>query len=191
MLLAMGKLSAIVHKRPRVLISAIVVLVLVVAFVLAVHNLNAPAVGDITQPPPSKLEKTDPYADPGTYKGKLISFTYPAHYKIVPSQKTGNILDVIYLYATDQSSKSISVGVVKENISDDSGIALRRHQPDKYKEMPRSRTGVIEFTSTVNGSEITAYVPHQDLVASFSITAPPNWDLTADMNTMLGSLKWK
>jgi hypothetical protein len=178
-------------KRPKVFVPLLVVLILISAAILAVHNLNAPAVGQISQQPPAKAERIDPYANPGSYAGKYLSFTYPAHYKVVPSQKTGALLDVVSLYATDQTSKQISVGVMRENIADDSGIRLRRQEKDKYVEMPRTKTGAVEFTSTANGSEITAFVPHQDLVASFSITAPPSWDLMSDMNTMLDSLAWK
>src|SRR3954454_23868209 len=96
-------------KRPKVFVPLLVVLILISAAILAVHNLNAPAVGQISQQPPAKAERIDPYANPGSYAGKYLSFTYPAHYKVVPSQKTGALLDVVSLYATDQTSKQISV----------------------------------------------------------------------------------
>jgi hypothetical protein len=188
----MGKLSWLsFFKKPKVFVPLVILLAFVMIIFLAVRSLNAPAVGTISQTPPAKAEVRDPYADPGTYNGKYISFNYPEHYKKIPSQKTGSILEVADFYATDQTSKQISLSVIKENITDDSGIRLRRQQPAIYHEEPRTKTGIIEFSSTSSGSERTAFVPHDDMVAAIAVTAPPDWDLAPDMQTILISLKWK
>lgn len=175
----------------KIIVPIVGLLVLIGAVALAVHNLNAPAEGSITQTPPSKAEVTDPYANPGTYNGKYVSFTYPAHYKKVPSQITGSYLEVIDFYATDQTSKQIAIGILKESLSDDSGIAFRKMHPDVYQLEPRTRSGAVIYTSTANGSERTAYLQHQDKVITISITSPPGLDLTADSETILNSLQWK
>lgn len=178
-------------KQPKVFIPLIIILLIVAAFILAVRNLNAPAEGTINQTPSPTSEVVDPYSNPGKYSGKYISFSYPAHYKKIPSQKTGNYLETVSFFATNQTSKQISIGVLKESIEDDSGVNLRKLHPDTYHQQPRTQTGTIQFTSTANGSERTAFVPHQDKVAVFSITAPAGWDLAEDMQTMLNSLHWK
>lgn len=169
----------------------IVVAVAVLVVVIVIKNLNAPSVGTINQKPPAQAEATDPYANPGPYIGKYISFTYPAQYKPVNAKLTGNYLEVAGFYGTNATGKSISVGVLKESISDDTGIKLRRSQPAKYSEQPRNQTGTVLFVSNTDGSETTAFVPHEGKVATISITAPAGWDLSGDMQTILGSIKWK
>jgi hypothetical protein len=124
-------------RKKKVLLPLIGLLLFVGLVILAIHNLNAPAVGTINQKPPSKSDAEDPYANPGKYSGKYISFTYPARYRKVNTQLSGSYLEVAGFYATNQSSKQISVGVLKEDIKEDSGIRLRRLQTDKYLEEPR------------------------------------------------------
>jgi hypothetical protein len=175
------------------LVSVVVIIVLLIgAAVATIRNLNAPAEGTINQVTNvADAEKTDPYANPSNYSGKYITFTYPAHYKKIPSQKSTNYLEVVNFYGTSQTSKQISVGVLKENLADDSGYNLRKKETNIYIQEPRNKTGVVVFSSTTNGSERTAFAPHQDKVATISITAPPGWDLTEDLATVLNSLKWK
>jgi hypothetical protein len=180
-----------IYKKPKLLIPILIIGLLIVATILAVKNLNAPAEGTINQTPPLSAEKQDPYANPANYAGKYVSFTYPAHYKKVPTQVTGNYLEVVGFYATDQSGKQISVGVLKEGINEDSGVKLRRQQSNKYREQPRTQSGVVIFKSTASGNESTAYIPHGDKVATVSLTSPPGWNLDSDLQTVLSSLKWK
>ncbi len=177
-------------RNKKVLIPVLSLVVFIGLVILAVHNLNAPAVGTINQTPPSKSDANDPYANPGKYSGKYINFTYPAHYRKVNTQLSGSYLEVAGFYATNQSSKQISVGVLTENIKEDSGIRLRRLQTDKYHEEPRTASGAVIFSSSANGNERTAYVPHADKVAAISLTSPPGWDLSEDLNTVLNSLEW-
>ncbi len=179
-----------IPRQPKFWAGLLIFLVFMGALVLGVKNLNKPAQGTINQTPPAKAEAQDPYANPSKYKGKYISFTYPAHYKTVPSQLSGPILEVARFHSTDQSSKQISVEVLDENIKDDSGIKLRRSQPGTYQEEPRTASGIVIFNSTASGAERTAFVPHQDKVATISITSPPGWDLTEDMQTIISSLRW-
>jgi hypothetical protein len=180
------------RKKPKAWMAVVLVLVVLTAAVaLGFHNLNAPAEGTINQTSTIDTKSQDPYANPGKYSGQYIGFTYPAHYKQVPAQKTGSYLEVAGFYGSDATSKQISVGVLKESIGDDSGVKLRRIETDKYQELPRNTTGIITFSSSVDGSERTAYVPHQDKVAIISISAPTGWDLSEDLNTIIYSLRWK
>jgi hypothetical protein len=169
----------------------ILIVVLFGALVAGIKNLNAPAVGSISQRPSSKAEVIDPYAQPTSYNGKYLSFTYPAHYRQVPAQKSASYLEVVNFYATNQTGKQISIGVIRESINDDSGVALRKKQPQTYTQEPRTKTGALVFSSTASGSEKTAFVSYQDKVATVSVSAPPGWDLTSDLETILSSLKWK
>jgi hypothetical protein len=178
-------------KRPRFFLPTLIVLGAITATILSIHNLNAPAVGTVTAPPPTKLDKVDTSSHPNNYDGKYISFTYPAHYRTISNPPTGNYIETASFYATNQTSKQISVGIVKESIGDDGGVKLRRMEIGKYKEEPRTASGILIFSSTTDGSERTAFVPHADKVASISVTAPPGWDLTNDLETILTSLQWK
>jgi len=177
-------------KRPKVFIPLLIIILLVIAVVLAVRNLTAPAVGTINQTPMPKAEITDPYASTGKYSSKYLSFTYPAHYKKIPAAKSGNYLEVADFYATDHSGKQISVGLIKESIGSDSGIAYRKAHPELYRQEPRTRLGAVVF-SKLTGDERTAYIAERDRVVSVSVTAPTNMDLTADCQTVLNSLIFK
>jgi hypothetical protein len=179
-------------RLPKFLIISVVILLVTVGLVmLVVHNLNAPAEGTITR---TELGATphisDTYTQPALYKGKYLSFTYPAHYKPTDSQLSGNYLEVADFFATDHSSRQISVGVTKENVVSDSGLVYRQRNPQLYKSVPNDKPDYYVFTSGVNGSESTAFVGHQGLVVAISLSAPAGRDLNPDLQTILNSLKW-
>lgn len=166
----------------------IVAVLLVFAFVL--HNLKSPAIGTINQTPPQHAEAADPYANPAKFSGKYISYTYPAHYRKIPSTLTGSYLQVDDYYATDRSQKQISIGVTQENLNSDTGFILRKQHPETYTQEPMTRSGAYIFSSGVNGSEKTAFVSHSGYVASITLSAPGNWDLSQDLQTIISSLRW-
>ncbi len=177
-------------RKSKILLSVgLVLLAVVVPIYMTVKNLNAPAQGSINQTPPDKTERLDPYAQPAVYRGKYISFTYPAHYKKVPSALTGSYLEVFSLYATDQTGKQIIVGVQKGGLSDNSGISYRRAHPELYIEEPRTRAA-ITFTSKTLPEKVS-FLEHAGLLANVSITSQGDPDLDQDLQTVLSSFSWK
>lgn len=183
----MGKLNRLAWlKKPRVAVPLLVVILLVAVLVLAVHNMNSPAQGSISEAPASQQEKTDPYANPGTYHGKYISFTYPAHYKKVPSKITGNYLETVDYHTTDDSAKQISVGVYRGSMADDSGVLYRRNHKELYREND-SQIGV-EFIKN-DGTEDTFFIEHDSLFATVSATAPYG-GLIGEALIVASNLKW-
>jgi hypothetical protein len=177
-------------RRRKILKPLVVLLAVILILSLVIHNLKSPAIGTINQTPPDKAEAQDPFAKPMQLTGKYISYSAPAHYRKIASTTTGSYLQVDNFYATDQSEKQISVGVMKEDLNTDTGFNLRKQHPDTYTQEPMSRSGAYIFDSSANGTEKNAFVSHGGYVASISLTAPAGWDLDQDLQTILSSLKW-
>lgn len=180
----MGRLSFI--KRRKVYIPFLVVLLAVAVLTIVIKNMAAPAVGDIDQTPPARAEKTDPYGQPGSYKGKYVSFNYPAHYKKSLSKLTGTSLEVVDYHATDSTGKTISVSVYRGNTNDDSNIAFRRQHKELYTENDTQKW--LEFTKK-DGTEDTFFLNHSGLETSVAFTAPYS-DTSGDGLYVASSLKW-
>jgi hypothetical protein len=154
---------------------------------LTIRNLKAPAVGSIDQTPPSKAEATDPYAQPGTFNGKYVSFKYPAHFKAVPSKLSGSYLEVASFHGVDTTGKQINVGVLHGSFNTESAISFRRQHKELYKENT-SNLG-LEFTR-IDGTEDTFFLEHNGLLASVSATAPYN-NQAGDAIFVASGLKWR
>jgi hypothetical protein len=183
----MGKIKALSGlKRPRVFIPLLLLVIAVAVVVIAVKNMSSPAQGSITQTPPNQAETIDPYAQSGTYKGKYITFNYPAHYKAVPAKLTGSYLEVADYHTTDSSAKQINVGVSRGSIDGDSGTVFRRQHKELYKEND-SRFGV-EFTR-IDGTEDTFFMEHNGLLTTVSATSPYG-GLNGEALFVASSLKW-
>src|SRR6478609_6352004 len=138
----MGRLSII--KRPKVLVPIILLLVAVIIMVLVIKNMTAPAVGSIEQTPAAKAEVVDPYSKTGNFRGKYVSFNYPARFKKVPSKLTGSYVEVVDYHSTDSNGKLISVGILPGSISNSGDIQFRRQQKSVYTENDTQKW--VEFT---------------------------------------------
>lgn len=186
----MRTISSRLNKKTKsLIIVGLIVLLIVGVLYQVVRTLNAPAQGSINQTPPDKAENIDPYAQPATYNGRYISFTYPAHYKKIPSAITGGYLEVFSLHSTDQRGRNITVGVQKGSLADSSAVAYRRAHPELYTEEPRTRTAVT-FT-TKSTPEMVSFLQHNDLLANVSITSQSDPNLSEDLQTILNSFAWK
>ena len=172
--------------KPKIIVPLIIVAAVAAVLLVVVHNMNAPAVGDIDQTASAAPEKIDPYAKPGTYNGKYISFTYPAHYKKIPSKLTGSTLEVIEYHTTDTTGKQISTAVYKGDISQDSSVVYRRQHKELYTENQTQKW--VEFDKN-DGTEHTFFFEHNGLEASLSATAPFD-DQSGDGLFAASSLKW-
>jgi hypothetical protein len=174
-------------KRPKAIVPLVIIGLLALAVVMAVKNLNAPAEGTISQTPASQAEKIAPYSQPGAYKGRYVSFTYPAHYKISPSKLSGSYLEVASLGAADISGKRITVGVYRGNLKDDGNVSFRRKYPNLYHETS-SKIG-LEFRRT-DSTEDTFFISHNGMIASVSATTP-GASQDNDALFVASSLQWK
>ena len=176
-------------SRKKIIIPIIVILALVGVGIFIFRSINSPAEGIVSQTPPDSSQDIDPYASPGTYSGKYISFEYPADYKPMPSTLSGIFVEVDYFYGTKDKSKQISVDVSREALGDDSGLAYRREHPELYK--PTAAAGGVIIFTGVDGHERTAYLEHAGLVVSVAVSSSNLNDLTSDSQTVVSSLKWK
>ena len=166
--------------------SLLLIFALLAAAIAIIKNLTAPAVGSISQTPPAQTQPSDPFAQPGTYTGKYISFKYPPHFKKIPSKITGSILEVADYHSLDLTGKQISVGVYRGSIASSSDIQYRRQNSGIYKENDSQKW--VEFTKA-DGTEDTFFLEHSGLLASVSATAP-NGGLGNEALFVASSLKW-
>jgi len=184
----LAKLKKPVLNYKKTSITALVILVLVGGIMIFVHALNAPAIGSLNQTPPAKAEVVDPYAEPGNYKGKYISFTYPTHYRTLSAKKTGSSLEVANFYSTDHTSKQISIEVVPSGVAEES-INYRKAHPETYIADGRTRDGQ-SFTIRTNGSERTIFINHGENAVTISVSTPNSADVSVDAQFIASSLRW-
>jgi uncharacterized protein (UPF0333 family) len=179
------------NKKPsKALIPLIILLIIAAAIFLLVKNMNGPAEGSVSTVSPTAADKQLAQASPSKYDDKYLSFTYPSGYKVVTSQKTGSFLDVVALTNSDHSGKYAAIGVVRESLSNDSGINYRVNHPDLYKLVSKTPDSIV-FRGTQSSAEQTGFIAHNGLVVSVSLTANGNKDLSQDYDTIVKSLQWK
>jgi hypothetical protein len=163
---------------------------LLAAAALFIKNMNGPAEGTVAYTSSNQTSLKPTTASSGKYEGQYISFEYPAHYKIVPSQKSNGILDTISLDNTDHSGKYVSISVLKEALGNDSGINYRKAHPELYTQVS-SDTNRVVFAGKGASSERTGFIAHNGLVATVSVTANGSRDLSKDFDRIVNSLQWK
>lgn len=151
-------------------------------------SLSGPAVGTLAQSsvPVAEVKALN---EPGSYKGKYVSFTYPANYRITEKRSNSTYLESVTLYTSNHTNKQIAVSVLREPMGQESGVLLRKAHPETYHQQPAD-SGKLLFASTASGSELTQFMSHNDLMMSVSITCPYQHDLAADLATVTESFKW-
>jgi hypothetical protein len=184
----MGKF--VTKRRLKLGLLILGILTLGSVVVLVIKNMNGPAQGTVAYQNPNQPAIKPTQTTPSKYDGKFISFNYPTHYKIVPSQKSAGYLEVISLNSTDHSGKYVSVGILRETLTNDSGLNHRKAHPELYK-LTSSTPNKVVFVGTGNEAEQTGFVAHNGLVATVSLTAISHKDLNEDFNIIVNSLHWK
>jgi hypothetical protein len=167
------------------------ILILIIAVIaLFVKSMNGPAQGSIAYTPPAQTAIKRTSSNPKKIDGKYISFAYPEHYKVVPSQQSSGYLEIVSLDNTDHSGKYISVGVLKEALVNDTGINYRKTHPDLYKQISAGSDKVV-YQGKSAAAEQTGFFAHGNYVATVSLSANGSRDLSADFDTIANSLSWK
>lgn len=178
------------RRRLKVAVPIVAVLVVIIGIaVFAISHLSAPAVGQVSQKPADKTLPADPYAEPQNYEGKYISFTYPAHYKKLPTKLTGSYLEVDDFYTTIQNGRQISIGVMPGSLADSSAISYRKQHPELYTALPR--TQYSQSFLAKSGLEQTDFIQHNNLLVSVTISSQNVADFSDDYATIVSSLRWK
>jgi hypothetical protein len=179
-------------RRKRLAVGTIAALLVIAVIAGFIAVMKSPANGSISQNTASGTRYSDPYAKPGRYDGKYISFTYPADYQKLNTHKPeGGTIESAEYYSTLHLSRDLTITVQREALQDETGYLLRVKQSDIYKAVSSS-PGLWEFVKSGDSdSEIVAFMPHGDMLASLSITAPTQQDLQGDMDIVKNSLKWK
>jgi len=173
-------------KSPKFFLPFLAFGLLIVFVFITVRNMSEPAEGNIQQIPLAQAEKVEPFAQPGSFKGKYISFKFPAHYKRIPATLSGSYLEVDSYHSTDTTGRQINIGVAKGSIASDAGVSFRRQHKELYKENT-SNIG-LEF-SKLDGTEDSFFIEHNDMLATISATAPYD-NQAGDALFVASGLKW-
>ena len=175
------------RRHPKLIAFIALAVFLILLVLLVVRGLTGPAEGTLSQTPPSQAQKVIPYRQPGTYKGKYITFTYPEHYRPTTSKLSGSYLEVANYTSTDQSFKNMAVGVYKGSLSSDGSLNYRQQHPELYSHTT-SKLG-IEFVK-LDGTEDTFFLQHNDLLATVSVTSQYK-NLNSDALYVASGLHWR
>jgi len=186
-MIRLGRLRII--KNPRVYIPLLVVAVVVATGILAARNLNAPAEGTITNAGSEQSVTHDITQPEKTYSGKYIGFRYPALYEEIPAAKSTGYLDSVKLVISRGHNKYASIGLLKENISNDSGVNYRKLHPEIYSLLKDTPSYVL--FSKKDGTEYTGFIAHGDSVLTVSFTSVATAELKSDYETIIRSLEWR
>jgi hypothetical protein len=177
----------LLFRRLRLFALLIIAIVLAVFFLL--RALNSPAEGTVSAPKLSSLPAAQ--KKPHIYIGKNISFAYPAAYRVVSAKASTGYLEGVNLYATDLSSKQISVAVAQETLDQDSGVLLRKAHPETYHLESTSPTKLVFTEKTAGSYEIAQFENHAGMVTSIDISCPYERDLKPDFDQVSTSFKWR
>lgn len=161
----------------------------VVALIIILHILNAPAQGTIINNPAQAVQAAQA-ATPGSYSDSYISFQYPASFTPVASPKQTGYLSSITMLSDDHPTIHASIGLVTEQLQNDSGLHYRQLHPDIYKTISSTDTTAV-FSSDQNGSEYTGFIAHNGEVLDISLTSVRPSLLPVDYDFIAKSLVWK
>jgi uncharacterized protein (UPF0333 family) len=177
-------------RKFKLLFTGAILILIIIAIAFFIKSMNGPAEGTITYASSKQSIQKPTQTAAHKYDGKYISFTYPAHYKVVPSQQSSGNLEIVSLDNTDHTGKYISIGVLKEVLTNDSGVNYRKLHPDLYKQLTSAPDKIV-FIGTAQAAEQTGFLAHNGYVVTISVTANGNRDLTEDFNTIANNLNWK
>jgi hypothetical protein len=179
-----------VSKRPKVMVGVVILLLVMAAFVMALHNLNSPAQGTVTtQNTDSQPTATSGSKENKQYSGAAITFNYPSKFVIQTNPKSPGYLDSVNLITSGRRDEYAAMSVTKDTFDTDSGISYRRNHPDLYKTNLKSSNSIV-FTK-LDSTELTGFFQHGDMTASISLTSVSAKDLSADYVVIADSLQWK
>jgi hypothetical protein len=181
------KQKPFIKRRLTLIIAVLVVSAGVV--ILLLKSLNGPAEGTLSSNQTSASKTQSPKNQIHIYKGKYVSFTYPANYRVTSTAAAKGSLEGVNLYATNLTSKQVSVAVTQESLEQDSGVLLRRAHPETYH-LESSTPGKVVFTSQASTYEIAQFMSQGGLVASIDISCPYKQDLRTDFDQISTSFKW-
>jgi hypothetical protein len=177
-------------KRPKVILSLVVILLVLTAIVTALRNLNSPAHGTVaTQNTASQPAATSSLKENKEYSGAAITFSFPSKFEISPSTKSPGYLDSVSLITSDRRDEYAAISVTKDTFDTDSGISYRRNHPDLYKTNLKSSNSIV-FTK-LDSTELTGFFQYGDKLASVSLTSVAGKDMSADYVVIADSLQWK
>lgn len=176
-------------RRPKVVLPLVAGILAAILIFIAIHNMNSPAEGTVTQNNFDNLNQTTPDRSPKHYSDQFISFSYPSGYEMAPADKSTGLLDMVNLISSNRRDKYVAIGVVKETLDSDSGVNYRRLHPDIYKTVGQNPTSVVY--SKLDSTEYTGFIAHGDKVASISFTSVSPQALEPDYKIIAGSLQFK
>lgn len=176
-------------KKPRFFIPFGIIVLISAAAVMAILNLNSPAVGTVTTSNTSNVSAEKTQQPDKKYKGRYFSFTYPSSFESRPVQNQPGYLDNVSFVGASPHDVFINIGLFKASISTDSGVGFRKDRPQEYKVVPTGPSSIV--FSKNDGKEYTGFIQHGGYELTVSVTTIANSDLASIYNAITQSLQWK
>jgi hypothetical protein len=149
------------------------------------HRFDKPAQGTILHQP--NLQSTSPTvkAAPTTFVGQAMTFIVPPGYRTVVALPKDSYLEQVSLISTDHSGKGANISLIREAVSNDSGLNYRLDHPELYKQVAE------HVFAKQDGSEYTGYLTHDNLVAVVSFSSTQSLSLQQDYQQLVDSWQWR
>ena len=145
-------------------------------------------------PPVSANKGESEYDRP--FNGHYVSFKYDSEYQVqVLSRSSDNDLETYMLRADTNYTKHLAVAVSQlpgGNLRTDSSYVYRMTTPDLYSGQTLNiNNNYVSLWHKADDSEITAFIPRGNLVATFSFTTTsPTDNLLPEVDALLQSFHW-
>jgi hypothetical protein len=167
--------------------------VVVVAAVALVAPSSLPSVGKITEVHVSAAAQPAPDRH---LNGRYFALTYPAAFSSSTEVGDATALEQYRFIGASPSAASLAVTIhplPDGQLMNDSSYHLRSIEPDQYHEtIVTVAAGQAHIMSRVDGSESTAFLAHDDKLATIAVTAAqssPN--LQAQAIALAATFRWR
>ncbi|MDB5169560.1 MAG: hypothetical protein JWO41_916 [Candidatus Saccharibacteria bacterium] len=132
---------------------------------------------------------------PQTLRNPDFSFDYPGIYHIGSQiTQSPDLADYILIGSTSYE-KRLTVTLEKNDMYSLSGYSLRRTRSDLYSSQTLTLpSGVASVWTKIDMTEVTAFLPHNDMVATISVSVQntnATDGLSAEMADILNSFRWQ
>lgn len=173
------------------MVPLLIVALIAAAIIMAMRNLNSPAVGTVTTPgaKPATGSAQPASSTDKSYSDKSITFEYPANFYVAAPQSNSGFIDIAKLISARRHDQFASISLFEGSINDNPGVTYRRQSPRLYRMVSDTPDSIV-FAKT-DGSEYTGFLQRGKYEASVSFTSDSPIDLSQDYKLVANSLQLK
>lgn len=161
--------------------------------------LGTPAQGIIEPVVVEEQASAEPKKEYIRYQGEYLSFSHEATYQEKRHEISENtpIKEQIVLSKSDREPRKIAVTVRErggEGFASDPSFQYREKHPEEYlqRQVEKGNLREVLFSKNSQVFEETAFLLHENLLVSVSLTSPINNEgLAEELAKLLASLEWR